>query len=343
MKKSIFLLGAGLLLSSLFFILPEKTVDADTIQVKSVTGPQTCSPGYTFQIKLLGRLPGGNDVQINPSENNITFDTSYAPYSELNYVQVNKDGFVTISPNMKGGIRVPIMIHLNTGGVTSYSVMVKVPVQLTDISDSYAENSINRMIQNRVISGYDDGTFRPHQIVTHEEFVTMLERAYQDLDKPILTPPENYSWPNYLDNQNQKTWYYVYVNNNQFVPPLINSDAGRAQEVFGIGKPISRQDAIHSIMQAFLSDKEYSVMHDPNSPVDWSTFQTFNDLNQNSKYYDDITAAKYLGIASGYDDGDFHPDYTLTREMAAKLIDKAIQQLADLDRSTKTIYGYNPN
>ena len=46
-------------------------------------------------------------------------------------------------------------------------------------TDHYAYQAINDLLARQVVSGYPDGTFRPEQRVTREEFVVMLARAMQ--------------------------------------------------------------------------------------------------------------------------------------------------------------------
>ncbi|WP_342472391.1 S-layer homology domain-containing protein [Metasolibacillus sp. FSL H7-0170] len=52
--------------------------------------------------------------------------------------------------------------------------------------------------------------------------------------------------------------------------------------------------------------------------------KTFKDVSQNSPYYDSIHTMTEKGIISGYEDGTFKPNETLTRKHAAALLNRAV-------------------
>ncbi|WP_284645774.1 S-layer homology domain-containing protein [Paenibacillus silviterrae] len=50
------------------------------------------------------------------------------------------------------------------------------PVVMNDLSDHWAKNSIEKLAQSGVLSGYGDGTFRPDKAITREEMIVILSR-----------------------------------------------------------------------------------------------------------------------------------------------------------------------
>ncbi|NHN33083.1 ice-binding family protein [Paenibacillus agricola] len=48
------------------------------------------------------------------------------------------------------------------------------PVQLTDIVDSYAQREINNLVDNGIISGYEDGSFQPRKTITRAELAKII-------------------------------------------------------------------------------------------------------------------------------------------------------------------------
>lgn len=48
----------------------------------------------------------------------------------------------------------------------------------TDIQGHWAESAIKSLVQNKTISGYPDGSFKPDQSITRAEFATILSKAY---------------------------------------------------------------------------------------------------------------------------------------------------------------------
>lgn len=73
--------------------------------------------------------------------------------------------------------------------------------ELSDISGHYAEKTINKWIDNGIISGYPDGTFKPDKPVTRAEFAKIITNAFQLQEKTMI---------NYDDIDNS-AWYYPYI------------------------------------------------------------------------------------------------------------------------------------
>ena len=54
-------------------------------------------------------------------------------------------------------------------------------VKFTDITSHWAQNSIETLANKNIITGYQDGTFKPDAPVTRAEFATMLIKAFPNL------------------------------------------------------------------------------------------------------------------------------------------------------------------
>ena len=52
--------------------------------------------------------------------------------------------------------------------------------ELKDISSHWAKDAILWAVQQDMVSGYDDGTFKPNHQVTEAEFLSMLFKLYSD-------------------------------------------------------------------------------------------------------------------------------------------------------------------
>ncbi len=67
--------------------------------------------------------------------------------------------------------------------------------QLKDISDSWAKTQIQSLVDDKIISGYPDGTFRPDKTVTRAEFAKMLTTAFNlKADKPTVFSDTKGHW-----------------------------------------------------------------------------------------------------------------------------------------------------
>ena len=53
----------------------------------------------------------------------------------------------------------------------------------SDISGHWAEKEIEKWTGNGIISGYPDGTFKPENSITRAEFVTLVSKIFNYIDK----------------------------------------------------------------------------------------------------------------------------------------------------------------
>lgn len=76
-----------------------------------------------------------------------------------------------------------------------------------DVSHTFwGYSSIQWALENKIIDGYPDGTFKPNQLVTNNEFIVMLIRAYQPSDlKPNISDTSDWSTP-YIKYWSQLGW-----------------------------------------------------------------------------------------------------------------------------------------
>ena len=78
----------------------------------------------------------------------------------------------------------------------------------TDISDSWARDYINRAAKLGLVSGYEDGTFRPQNQITRAEVMEIINNVlFRTPDKDHLLP-DMIVWP---DNSSKTAWYYAAV------------------------------------------------------------------------------------------------------------------------------------
>ena len=78
----------------------------------------------------------------------------------------------------------------------------------SDISNSWARDYINRAAALGLVSGDDDGKFRPNDYITRAEVMAILNRVlFRTPDKDHLLP-DMITWP---DNNDTGKWYYADV------------------------------------------------------------------------------------------------------------------------------------
>ena len=71
--------------------------------------------------------------------------------------------------------RIKTILSLAVAAITATAAITAQAAQFSDISpDHWAYNSVTKMAERGVFSGYEDGTFRHGQAMTHEEFVKTI-------------------------------------------------------------------------------------------------------------------------------------------------------------------------
>ena len=186
---------------------------------------------------------------------------------------------------------------------------------------------VNKISELKGFAGYEDGTFRPDNQITQEEFVktvvalTVGEQAEATGEN---TEPKR-SWKNCWDS-----WAQPYLNKAMEMGLITEEDTDFRYN----GLPCTRGNMAKIATRAFEYLKEKDI-------ADTSTYATklkdYSDIPDKFKSY--VLQAYGKGIISGYEDGTFRADGILTRAEASsvlvRLIDKAERPNAD-----ETLYDY---
>jgi len=60
------------------------------------------------------------------------------------------------------------------------TITIQAEKQFKDLVDSYSRTAIQWAIQKNIISGYEDGTFRPRNNVSEAEWLAMMAKYYKE-------------------------------------------------------------------------------------------------------------------------------------------------------------------
>lgn len=186
---------------------------------------------------------------------------------------------------------------------------------------------VNKISELKGFAGYEDGTFRPDNQITQEEFVktvVALTVGEQPEATGENTSPKR-SWKNCWDS-----WAQPYLNKAMEMGLITEEDTDFRYN----GLPCTRGNMAKIVTRAFEYLKEEDI-------ADTSTYATklkdYSDIPDKFKKY--VLQAYGKGIISGYEDGTFRSDGILTRAEASsvlvRLIDKAERPNAD-----ETLYDY---
>ena len=187
-----------------------------------------------------------------------------------------------------------ILIFLIVLLLTVSSLPLAKSVEFKDTSNHWARDYIQFLVNEELINGYPDRTFKPDEVILYTEFIKIIISTLDiDLDKK-----------DYKEHWAQK--YLDYAKDNNY----IDINENNAEK---LGIPITRIEMAKIIVRILDKEglaKEFAGIN--------TRYIDDNDIAYEDKGYVFI-ASKY-GIINGFDDETFRPDETATRAQAAKMI-----------------------
>ena len=187
-----------------------------------------------------------------------------------------------------------------------------------DIAGHWAEKTIIEWQKEGKINGYEDNTFRPDAPITRAEFVHLLNN--------MITTEQNVSVS--FNDVSEKDWFYkdvIKAAGNHIV-------AGFKDNTFRPNEMITRAQAaliIKNVLQ--LPDSTSISILDDDIP-EWAKNAVYAMVN--------------MGYLSGYEDGSFCANKSMTRAEAISMlsrVDKNIQNTNEIPQNTSEIPQNNTN
>jgi len=182
-----------------------------------------------------------------------------------------------------------IILHTNVFAISN----------LKDISGNWAENEIKILIEESVVNGYNDNTFRPNNYININEFLKMVVEM---ADYKLVT--EGNQWPD---------WYILTATKNMLI------EEGQFENY---SLPITRSEASKII-------GNYINIEDINNNKN-----IFVDLKADER--DVVLKLVKLKIINGYSDKTFRGNNFITRAEACKLILNAYNAKQELLKTRKS-------
>lgn len=163
---------------------------------------------------------------------------------------------------------------------------------------TWAHSAVEYLSSKGIINGKGNNSFAPADAVTREEFIKIVVAAFS---------VSNQNADCSFDDVDKNAWYYESVSAAYSVG-LIN---GQTDTVFGVGKPITREDMAVMIYRA--AQKSGISFTD--------TQMTFDDAASVSDYAKEaVSAMSGYGVINGVGENKFAPKNNATRAEAAKMI-----------------------
>ena len=169
-----------------------------------------------------------------------------------------------------------------------------------DYTNHWANQFIQKWINSGWIKGYSDGTFRPDNMITRSEVITLINRSFQ-LKSGILNISSYYS------DVEPFHWYYSEVNkaiHNKYL-----YDFGTKK--FDANDFIDRQEVAYFI---------YKVLNLPKLTLT----SNFKDTMNLTWSKDAINSIIGNGIMNGYPDNTFKPNNKVTRAETVVILERAL-------------------
>ena len=166
--------------------------------------------------------------------------------------------------------------------------------QVSDIEKHWAKEEISNLIQNKIVSGYTDGTFRPDNNITRAEFYTIISElfGYERLAEVKFSDVK------------EGDWFYDCVRKGVKAGYIPEEEEAKPNVY------ITREEVARILGITFnLGEKEEGVE---------VKFADAEDISGNVKGY--IKVLQEKGFIKGYEDGTFRPKGNITRAEAAKMI-----------------------
>lgn len=199
--------------------------------------------------------------------------------------------------NLSSGVKVYI-----TGGAAAGDDPVDKPA-LTDIEDHWAKTYINKLYNEDVISGYEDGRFGPDDKITRAQIVKITLLAFGHPTSAVTA---------HFTDLLEADWFYGYV----LSAADLDIVSGYEDGTFRPNNNVTRAEALKIILVAGGITEYTTVV--PN----------FEDVDTVADWYSKYTAyAKLSGLISGYTDGTFRGNQSITRAEVCKIVVELMESL----------------
>lgn len=189
-----------------------------------------------------------------------------------------------------------------------YSLMVeKVDTLFRDLSNHWAQDSINHLASIGVIKGYEDKTFRPNNAITRAEFVHLLVKSLG------ITSATNVNVLPFTDVTDT-----YWARDSIRIAYFSGLVTGYENNTFRPEGVISRSEMVAMLARGLdLKPVGNSSSIRPNGQL---AVQKFTDINQTNWYTDALSVLQQLDMINGFNDGTFRPNANTSRAEAATML-----------------------
>ncbi|MBU5436976.1 S-layer homology domain-containing protein [Tissierella sp. MSJ-40] len=165
-----------------------------------------------------------------------------------------------------------------------------------DYSKHWAKDDISLLMEKNIISGYDNGDFKPNNPIKRAELIKIINNVFGYIEKEIID----------FNDVSEKDWFYEDIQKGVKVGYIEGYSNGAMKP----NSNVTREEAAKIISKAYELKAKKSK----------STLG-FKDEDKISSWAEEyIAALKEFGYISGYDNGKFEPKKNITRAEIVKII-----------------------
>ena len=184
--------------------------------------------------------------------------------------------------------------------IASSGIVESAQIEFKDISSHWAKDIIIETASKGFINGYEDGSFKPDNMISVKEALAILGR-YAMSNQELV----NNQVADYQIEPNSKNWGYLEVNFAMDRMPM-NIFAGSESS-----RAITREETAYIISNLFKG-------------IEGTEKVQISDIN-NSKFQAEVQNLVAGGIINGFPDGSFKPKLQITRAELTSLLFKMIR------------------
>lgn len=174
-------------------------------------------------------------------------------------------------------------------------------VSVSDIQGHWAEKQVNDWVENGLVKGYKDGTFKPNNPITRAEFVTLINGAIGTINEADI----------HFSDVKKEDWF-----NNQIAKAVeAGYISGYEDNTMRPNKKISRQEAAIVISNILNLEK-------PEDIYNLNKFKDGGHIANWCKYA--VSAVVKDGYMGGYPNETFKPTNPITRAESIAMLDSVI-------------------
>lgn len=202
---------------------------------------------------------------------------------------------------LKKALVVLVMASITLPTFPTESFAANPKAQLSDIKGHWAEQKIQAWVDEELIQGYSDGSFKPNHFITRAEFMSLVNNAFGYSGQADIS----------FKDVSADAWYYQVVS----VASAAGYMDGYTDNTMKPANPITRQEAAKIIATI------------KNLDIDVLTAEAFSDAANIAAW----SKAAIGGVAAadimvGYEDNSFKPLNQITRAEALAALDNALNQ-----------------